>query len=233
MDGKGIPLVFLAQVDCTQLSGLPDFPHTGLLQFFTGRDDVFGMDFDQMTNQDGFRVIYYETVDAALALEDVTAKQPDPAEVDETPIARPCRIRFGTPQTVQIAKEDFRFQENVVAQWNKRCPNAQADDIWALYRLLPEPVQDILFEPDEDEAEEEDIGDAHRLGGYPHFTQDDPRSSSRNGDLDTLLFQLDSEFCGKETLILWGDCGVANFFINREALKKRDFSHVGYSWDCC
>ena len=34
-------------------------------------------------------------------------------------------------------------------------------------------------------------------------------------------------------LVLWGDCCVANFFINREALKKRDFSRVCYNWDCC
>ena len=32
--------------------------------------------------------------------------------------------------------------------------------------------------------------------------------------------------------IIWGDCGVANFFINSEALLKKDFSKVIYNWDC-
>ena len=49
-----------------------------------------------------------------------------------------------------------------------------------------------------------------------------------------LLFQLDSDG-SKEAgdLVLWGDCGVANFFISREALRRRDFSRVCYNWDCC
>ena len=60
--------------------------------------------------------------------------------------------------------------------------------------------------------------------GYPFFTQSDPRSVD---DGEILLFQLNSV---KD--IMWGDAGVANFFIDREALKNRDFSHVMYNWDC-
>ena len=33
--------------------------------------------------------------------------------------------------------------------------------------------------------------------------------------------------------VLWGDCGVANFFIKDEDLAKKDFSNILYSWDCC
>ncbi len=36
-----------------------------------------------------------------------------------------------------------------------------------------------------------------------------------------------------EDYILWGDAGVGNFFINREDLKRRDFSKILYNWDCC
>ena len=63
-----------------------------------------------------------------------------------------------------------------------------------------------------------------QVGGYPFFTQSDPRSAD---DGEILLFQLNSV---KD--IMWGDAGVANFFIDREALKNRDFSHVMYNWDC-
>lgn len=31
---------------------------------------------------------------------------------------------------------------------------------------------------------------------------------------------------------MWGDMGVANFFIRREDLLRRDFSRVWYTWDC-
>ncbi|MFR5020261.1 DUF1963 domain-containing protein [Faecalibacillus intestinalis] len=29
-----------------------------------------------------------------------------------------------------------------------------------------------------------------------------------------------------------GDSGVGNFFISKEDLKNKDFSHVRYYWDC-
>ena len=32
--------------------------------------------------------------------------------------------------------------------------------------------------------------------------------------------------------IMWGDVGVANFFIRPEDLKNKDFSKVLYNWDC-
>lgn len=44
---------------------------------------------------------------------------------------------------------------------------------------------------------------------------------------DTLLLQMDSD-----EFVEWGDAGVANFFINSEALRNCDFSRVWYYWDC-
>jgi len=32
---------------------------------------------------------------------------------------------------------------------------------------------------------------------------------------------------------MWGDAGVANFFINSADLINKDFSRVMYNWDCC
>ena len=54
-------------------------------------------------------------------------------------------------------------------------------------------------------------------------------------DLDVMLFQFDSDFHleNRGYLVCWGDVGVANFFINREALKRRNFTKVAYNWDCC
>ena len=63
-----------------------------------------------------------------------------------------------------------------------------------------------------------------QIGGYPFFTQYDPRQEDNN---EVLLFQLDSQ-----DHILWGDSGVGNFFISKEDLKNKDFSHVRYNWDC-
>ena len=67
----------LAQVDCSALKSLPDFPHTGLLQFFIGTDECYGADFDDMTSQKGFCVLYHETVDVSVTEEEVLAKRPE------------------------------------------------------------------------------------------------------------------------------------------------------------
>ena len=69
--------------------------------------------------------------------------------------------------------------------------------------------------------------DGSKMLGYPTFTQWDPRHE--NDGFDTLLLQIDSNM---KQHIMWGDCGVANFFISSESLKRCDFSHVLYNWDC-
>ena len=61
--------------------------------------------------------------------------------------------------------------------------------------------------------------------GYPSFTQEDPRTE--DSPFDTLLLQIDSmQDEGNSYSILWGDCGVANFFIPRANLERLDFSQV-------
>jgi uncharacterized protein YwqG len=73
--------------------------------------------------------------------------------------------------------------------------------------------------------------DGHKIGGYPYFTQYDPRAYTRYSDCDfNLLFQMDTDWPEN---IMWGDAGVGNFFIREEDLRNCDFSHVLYNWDCC
>ena len=86
------------------------------------------------------------------------------------------------------------------------------------YQELPEEVYD------------ENKG--HKIGGYPYFTQEDPRDEKTLEYYDFLLFQLDTDSIDDDDVVIWGDDGVGNFFINSEKLKKRDFSDVLYNWDC-
>ena len=46
-------------------------------------------------------------------------------------------------------------------------------------------------------------------------------------DLDVLLLGLSSD----ET-IMWGDVGEAGFYIRRADFDRRDFTRVGFYWDC-
>lgn len=70
-----------------------------------------------------------------------------------------------------------------------------------------------------------------RIGGYATFSQDDPRMSKPNEDWQ-LLFQMDSvNEHGFD--IMWGDVGVANFFIRPNDLAALNFDRIWYNWDCC
>ena len=87
---------------------------------------------------------------------------------------------------------------------------------------------------DDDYMAEELSGLGHKMLGYPGFIQFDPREDDEELQCyDTLLLQIDSDMGEDgEDYVLWGDCGVANLFINKEALIKRDFSQILYNWDC-
>jgi len=228
VDKEGAPMIFLAQVNCRELKDMPDFPHTGLLQFFVGADDVIGVDFDNITNNDGFRVFYREQLDETVTTKETAAKH-QPAEDEYSPLGdAPCRICFDKATTESIVECDYQFDALFLEKWNQLRPDAPQDSWWSIYSLLTEDEHEELglYEFESEQP-------FHKLGGFPYFTQDDPRRNEKYHDLDTLLFQLDTDMRDKTDLVLWGDCGVGNFFINRNALINKDFSRVGYSWDCC
>jgi uncharacterized protein YwqG len=69
------------------------------------------------------------------------------------------------------------------------------------------------------------------MGGYAFFTQSDPRDydeALRAYNVLLLQFAMDDE-----ADIMFGDAGVANFFIKEEDLRNRNFRDVLYNWDCC
>ena len=73
-DKKGRQLRLLAQIDCSQVVGIEDFPKSGLLQFWILNDDVYGMSFDDITCQDTFRIVYHKDIDNTVTEEEVKAK---------------------------------------------------------------------------------------------------------------------------------------------------------------
>lgn len=80
---------------------------------------------------------------------------------------------------------------------------------------------------------------AGSLLGYPDFTQDNPLTYMGNlADFDTLLIRLDTVYTPRDRKnnnfeMMWGDCGIANVFINEEKLKALNFGESFYTWDCC
>ena len=201
----GEALYLLAQVNFAQIPHLPDYPEKGLMQILISEEDMYGCDLDDGYNQTGWCIRYYEELPEQV--DTVCIYKPAWHEDMALPMEKDTTYRLKPSEAVQtIPFDDMDF-------W----PAADA--------CLDSELRDCL----EDDDILDGLCDMYeeyqcQLGGYPFFTQSDPRSGDSN---EVLLFQLNSV---KD--IMWGDAGVANFFIDKEALKDRDFSHVMYNWDC-
>ena len=197
-DSSGNQLRLLAQIECDKIQ-LDGFMNKGLLQFWIANDDDCGLDWDNPTNQDGFRVIYYPEIDKTVTKEEIEEKfiknEYDDSEYNNFPVFCECGMSFekSENQYIYCHKNEYGTE----------------------------------FE----EYDESYTG--HKVGGYPYFTQCDPRYEKMLEYYDFLLFQLDTDSIGDEDVAMWGDSGVGNFFINSEKLKNKDFSDVLYNWDCC
>ncbi|WP_164978656.1 YwqG family protein [Pseudoxanthomonas composti] len=209
VDEHGRPLTLLAQVNFAELpEPLPGYPDQGLLQFFIAtEDDFYGARLDSMDSrraQRNFRVVYWP--DLGLPARTLPAVQGDQLPMDPS---RPQRMHF-VAGAERMSVADHRFDQHT---------GQDLDGLTEAYAAAHGIDADSLFQAVLDLHD----GGGHKLGGYPSFTQEDPR---RDGD-DELLLQLDSD-----DVLMWGDSGVANFFIRPADLARRDFSRVAYNWDC-
>lgn len=216
-DSEGVQLRLLAQIDCAKIT-LEDFPHQGLLQFWILNDDVSGLNFDDNTLQDTFRVLYFKEPDRTVTEKEICEKVQDSSsdEEDYFPV-RGCYGLAFSAGVDTISSGDYRF-ENCIKKLVRQDYPEKAES-------LLENIDDFMDENGKD------WGGGHKIGGYPGFTQWDPRGEGDSHDM--LLFQLDSDCHNSKDRVLWGDRGIGNFFINREKLKSYDFSDVIYNWDCC
>lgn len=201
-DTDGNDLAFLAQINFEEVPPLDSFPKKGILQFYIGGDDLYGLDFDNPTEQNRFRILFFEKI-----IED--EKQ---LTTDFSFVKRYGSLPFNPSKSFPI---DFLFSQEIISPGDY-----QFDE------KFQEKIMDKAGEEVVDEFYEMDIWAKHKMHGYPYFTQYDVRDSE---DPMILLFQLDSDD-GME--IMWGDVGVCNFFIRKEDLEKKDFSNVLYNWDC-
>ena len=228
----GLKLMLLAQLRLSDFADCKKMPDHGLLQFFVDSDDdCSGMDFDDGTNQNGFRVIWHETIDPTVTADDVRALDlPTSFDSWDDCLGNPLRGEYALDITkstsfINPAVEGF---DQVFLDCCKKLlgPEAVAGhDDWynALAREDSDKVFDLLGVS----------GPLHQVFGYPFFTQTDPHYGGNYQDLDTLLLQIDSDSGPSHgDRILWGDVGIAGFFINGEALKRGDFSRVLFNWDC-
>ncbi len=215
VDETGASLFLLAQIRLDQVSNQPEFPSQGLLQFFIqankshGANDWSSGDMNDWMQQRFFRVVYWPKLESEF---DVIAAR----EANALPHAptKYFRMQFEKSEEL-VSLDDFRFSKLYGEQGYWR-----AMQVFTKARgISEESLTDLLFQSDEKDAT------GHKLGGYPFFVQADPRTEEGM----ELLFQLNSD---ETAHIMWGDLGVANFFISPSDLKRGDFSRVLYNWDC-
>lgn len=220
LDEDGKPMALLCQINFDEVPQIKDFPTSGYLQFFLrADDDVMGLDFEEPTNQANFRVMYHENIKECITDFSFLEKALDEVEKKSEfymPFERGYEKKISFEKTVESASLDCYELTEILG------------------KDLFDYVEELLEKSHEEELSEDYVtdilyccvssGSGHKLSGYPYFAQEDPRG---DGIYDTLLFQLDSD-----DEFMWGDCGVANFFIKSKDLKDKKFDCVLYNWDC-
>lgn len=220
----GLPLKLLAQINFEEIPFLEGFPQTGIIQFYINiYDNFYGLDFKNPISQKNFRVIYHDKIDMN---ETSIYNIPEfPKHIEESfPINGEFKLS-GAIKEMPLTLYDFRFDEKYISIFNTKM-EVPINDTSNLSSYLNEYEYDTVFK---------DFGiSGSHLGGYPYFTQEDPRNSYGFEDYSVLLFQLDSysNKYSQNSFVLWGDNGIGNFFITPEQLKNLDFTKVLYNWDC-
>ena len=213
-DSEGNPFFMVAQINCEQLPENNIYPKKGLLQFWIiDGDDLFGMDLENPCSNAGKRVLYFPELTEGLSLDEVKLQYELTEEYTPMTPYKELALTF-IRREEGITPWDVNFDRLFTDLWNE----AFSDDIETIWDL-PEETRRLLWDivPD---------GTEHRIGGYPYFTQQDPREE--DSPFTELLLQMNSY----GDYIMWGTMGVANFFIRKEDLKEKNFEEVLYNWDC-
>lgn len=199
----GTHLFFLAQVNFSEVPPMAPFPSKGILQFFIFDDAFFGMDLKDPFSQDRFRVVYHPEV-----IEDMAALQTDFSFLrayDDLPV-----------YSHLVSGMEFTLEEEVVPLTDRFFNRHLGQDFFKQFGDLEWPLYNYYGEQTSSEG--------HKMGGYAHFAQEDPREDEQL----MLLFQMDTD---AEMESMWGDMGTAKFFISEKNLSQKDFSRVMFYWD--
>lgn len=218
-DSSKDPLGLLIQINFEKIDHIPNFPKKGILQVYIDRFDCYGMDFDNETNQKLFRVIYHNDIitDRSKLIDKL------PYKIDkneEMPFTGEYKLVPSEIKDIYATPIIEGFEDIFVEEYNK----ISKDKIKSVFDI-DDSFLDMIFNRNTTKPV--------YLGGYPIFTQNDPRYKKKYEKYDTTLMTIDSYY--KKELgidMMWGDCGASTILMIKEDLKKLDFSKVLYTWDC-
>lgn len=169
----------------------------GMLQFFVSADDeLYGADFDHPTIQKDFRIIYHSTIIEDLNKVITDFSYLNTLELEDFIIPEAAKLQFELDHQ-PVTSRDYRFEKifSEDIDWEAIVDKENNTELGELYDDLCK-----------------DFG--HKIGGYPFFTQTDPREwEEKYHQHDILLLQIDTD---DSLNIMWGDSGVTNFFIKKK-----------------
>ncbi|MEK4027830.1 MULTISPECIES: YwqG family protein [Bacillaceae] len=206
-DENGVYLQLLAQINFAEVPPMKDFPKKGILQFYIApEDDLLGMDFEDGTSQKDFRILYHADVTDDRSKLTTDFNYIKPGEEEFFPVTHEIKLSFELDEE-PISEGDYRM-EQLSIDLEEMSSGTELGEIYA-----------------------EAFGaTGSKIGGYPFFTQEDPRSyREKYQNHNVLLLQVDTD---TDLDIMWGDSGVGNFFITKEDLRNLNFTNVLYNWDC-
>lgn len=222
-DSNDNQLALLAQINCSDLPENDLYPKEGLLQFWISRNNEFGLG-----NKKDYCVKYIKNIENNITKESILNKyklldeenseEYSPFNKKNTSFALKFEKGIST-----ITSTDFLFEDIALKTIHELFPDENIED---LYDGLERDVFNTLFKAFS--------GVDHAIGAYPTFTQWDPRNPEEKDAYGITLLQVESYWNNDSNSsgIMWGDSGVANFFINKEKLEHLNFEDVLFNWDC-
>ena len=222
-DSNDNQLALLAQINCSDLPENTLYPKDGLLQFWISRNDDFGL-----SDKKDYCVKYIKNIEDNITKENILNKyklldeenseEYSPFNKKNTSFALKFEKGIST-----ITSTDFLFEDIALKTIHELFPDENIED---LYDDLERDIFNTLFKAFN--------GVDHAIGAYPTFTQWDPRNPEEKDAYDITLLQVESHWDNDSNSngIMWGDSGVANFFINKEKLEHLNFEDVLFNWDC-
>ena len=220
---EGKPLFMLAQINCEQLPENNLYPKKGLLQFWIAdtEDPLYGLDYDDPCSNDFKRVLYFSTIGETLPIDDFISDY----TFDDNHLPFNSKKQFALhfkKDTESISLEERAATQLFFEKWNE----AFSTQITTIDEFFEEVPNDICEEINASLLKEPT---GHKIGGYPYFTQVDPREE--NDPHTLLLLQIDIDNVGGEEICWGNEGGVANFFVSPEDMANCKFDDVLFHWE--
>ncbi len=214
----GVKMSLLAQINFSDMEESELLPNEGILQFFiaTNSNHIYGVNFKTPDLQECFRVVYHPSIKTPVDIE-----APRLEECENSPLRLEVALDIEPALSfININESEFNIIFKTVVA--KLFQNNEPGEFFEFFNNeeMCAIEQALMFSPTP----------GHQLTGWPKFTEGDPRKQEQQEQFNTLLLQLGSQFTDDGELLMWGDMGIAQFFIPEENLLQCDFSQVLYTF---